>query len=100
MAMVGRVAGFTIDPAFVSNCIERLAQLGAHPGGEVERLAHTPAWEAAVEQFSDWLRAEGLDVRQDAVGNVFGVAKGRQTGPSIVSGSHIDTRLRGGKLST
>lgn len=96
--MMGRVAGFTIDPAFVSDCIERLAQFGAHPDGGVERLAYTPSWKAAVEQYSSWLRDEGLDVRQDAVGNVFGVARGREAGPSIMSGSHIDTCLRGGKL--
>jgi allantoate deiminase len=86
-----------IDPALVAQCLEELAQYGAHPEGGMQRLVYTPDWELAVARYEGWLAAEGLRVRRDAVGNVFGVAAGQEPGPSIMTGSHIDTALRGGR---
>jgi allantoate deiminase len=64
----------------------------------MRRLVYTPAWQQAVEHYCGWLEDEGLAVRRDAVGNVFGVLPGSEPGPSIMTGSHIDTAVRGGPL--
>jgi allantoate deiminase len=39
----------------------------------------------------------GLTFRQDAVGNLWGRIEGREPGPAIVSGSHIDSQCPGGR---
>lgn len=98
MSATSRPAGFVIDADFVAACIEEMAQYGPHPESGMLRLVYTPAWREAVAHYTGWLEGEGLRVRHDAVGNVFGAAQGREPGPSIVTGSHIDTALRGGKL--
>lgn len=90
------VAHVTIDRAEIAACLDEMAQFGRHPTGGMQRLVYTTAWQDAVDQYVGWLDEAGLQVRRDAVGNVFGVATGRDPGPSIVTGSHIDTALRGG----
>jgi allantoate deiminase len=97
VSATSRPAGFDIDADLVAHCINEMAQYGAYPTGGMQRLVYTRAWREAVAHYVRWLEHEGLHVRQDAVGNVFGVASGREPGPSIVTGSHIDTALRGGK---
>ena len=39
-----------------------------------------------------------LEVRVDRVGNIFGLRKGRQDLPPVMTGSHIDTVATGGRL--
>ncbi len=95
---MARRTSVDIDTQLLESCIEQMAQHGRHPEGGVQRLAYTPDWQAAVDQFSSWLAADGLEVRRDSVGNVYGVLKGEEAVPSIVTGSHIDTALRGGPL--
>jgi len=86
-----------IEPALISRCIDELAAYGPHPEGGMQRLVYTPEWEAAASHYTGWLTEAGMAVRRDAVGNLFGVAAGREPGPSILTGSHIDTALRGGR---
>ena len=43
------------------------------------------------------MQAAGLETRRDAVGNLWGVAQGSEPGPSIVSGSHVDSQAPGGQ---
>jgi len=92
------VTPLTIDRDEIAACLNEMAEIGRHPGGGMQRLVYTPAWQAAVDHYINWLGDAGLQVRRDAVGNVFGVAPGREPGPSIVTGSHIDTALRGGQF--
>ena len=74
-----------------------LAAIGATPEGGCRRLALTDE----DRQGRDWLVAEmrslGLDVRIDAIGNVVGILKGREDGPAVIMGSHIDTVGTGGR---
>src|SRR6059036_3955912 len=44
------------------------------------------------------MKKAGLEARRDAVGNLWGRADGTDKGKSIVTGSHIDTVRRGGRL--
>lgn len=61
-------------------------------GEGVNRLALNDADKEGRDLFVDHLREEGLDVRIDKIGNIFGVRKGTNPNePSVVMGSHLDT---------
>ena len=86
-----------IDPALVERLVMELAGFGAFGGTGVWRPVYTPEWVAAADCFARWCNDAGLEVDRDAVGNVWGRLRGSQPGPSIVSGSHLDTQLPGGR---
>jgi allantoate deiminase len=88
---------FGIDPAFVENYIMTLAQYGAHGETGVWRPVYSKAWFDAQEQIATWATEAGLEVSWDAVGNVWGRLEGSEGGKTIVSGSHIDSQLPGGR---
>jgi len=88
---------FGIDPAFVEDYIMTLAQHGAHGETGVWRPVYSKAWFDAQEQIAKWAQEAGLDVSWDAVGNVWGRLEGSDGGKTIVSGSHIDSQLPGGR---
>ena len=78
--------------------LDELYAIGAEPDGGAYRPLYSTAWATAVERVEQWLKDAGLKTRRDAVGNLWGRAEGRDTGKSIVTGSHIDTVRRGGRL--
>lgn len=90
-------AVISIDPGLVEQCIMSLADHGAHGETGVWRPTYSPAWAGAQETVAVWCRDIGMDVRRDAVGNVWGRFPGREGGKSIVSGSHIDSQCPGGR---
>lgn len=77
--------------------LKALAEVGAIPGGGVCRLALTDEDKAGRDMVSGWMRALGLDVTVDAIGNVIGLRPGREEGPPVMTGSHIDTVRTGGR---
>jgi allantoate deiminase len=86
-----------IDPELVERCIMTLARHGAYGETGVWRTVYSPEWAAAQETIAAWCREIGMDVRQDAVGTLWGKLPGREAGPSIVSGSHVDSQAPGGR---
>ena len=86
-----------IDPAAVEDAIVTLAQYGAHGDTGVWRTAFSPEWVDAQAQIEEWLHAAGLEVRRDAVGNVWGRLEGAEAGPVIATGSHVDSQTPGGR---
>src|SRR3954462_12059038 len=74
-----------------------LAQHGAYGETGVWRPVYTPEWVAAQETVASWCQAAGMDVRQDAVGTLWGRVAGSEGGKSIVTGSHIDSQIPGGR---
>ncbi len=76
--------------------LDELYAIGAEPGGGTYRGLYSTAWAAAGERVEGWMQNAGLETRRDAVGNIWGRAAG--DGKSIVTGSHIDTVRRGGRL--
>lgn len=86
-----------IDPALVERYVMGLAAFGAHGETGVWRTVYSPEWVGATGQYARWCEEAGLEVRHDAVGNVWGILKGSMPGKSIVSGSHIDTQRPGGR---
>jgi len=77
--------------------LDRLAEIGAGENGACCRLALTDDDKAGRDLVVDWMRELGLDVSVDAVGNILGLRKGREDGPPVMSGSHIDTVRTGGR---
>lgn len=72
-----------------------LRQFGAAGVGKgVIRPAYSPADIAAREWLAGRMQDAGLEPRFDAVGNLFGLAKGR----SLLMGSHSDSQPEGGWL--
>lgn len=76
--------------------IEALGTVGALKGGGVCRLALTDEDKAGRDLVVSWMKALGLQVSVDQMGNVLGLRDGLQKGPPVVVGSHIDTVRTGG----
>jgi beta-ureidopropionase / N-carbamoyl-L-amino-acid hydrolase len=86
-----------IDGERLSRRIAALGQVGAIPGGGVARLALTDADRQGRDLVTGWMRELGLAVTVDGIGNVVGVRQGREGGPPVMMGSHIDTVRTGGR---
>ena len=76
--------------------LDALGQAGALPGGGVNRLALTPEDKLGRDLVVGWMRELGLQVAIDPVGNITGWRAGREDGPPVMTGSHIDTVRTGG----
>ena len=87
-----------IDRALLERRLDELYAIGAQPDGGTYRGLYDDAWATAVERVERWLNEAGLKTRRDAVGNLWGRVEGTDKGKSIVTGSHIDTVRRGGRL--
>ncbi|SFC01374.1 allantoate amidohydrolase [Massilia yuzhufengensis] len=58
----------------------------------------TPAHRRTAAQLADWMRAAGMAVHVDAVGNVVGrYAAAQPEAKTLITGSHYDTVRNGGK---
>lgn len=82
----------------INQLIDWLAQYGRVDGGGVTRLLYSPSWLQAQKALQAKMEEAGLHAYFDSVGNLFGRVTG--TGrPSevILTGSHIDTVVQGGK---
>lgn len=76
-----------------------LARIGATPKGGVRRVTLTPADREGRERFAGWCREAGLEMRVDAIGNMFARRRGADdSAPPVVMGSHLDTQPNGGKF--
>lgn len=97
IAHSSHVASISIDPDIVERYVMDLAAFGAVGETGVSRTVYSPEWVGATRQYARWCEEAGLTARHDAVGNVWGRLEGRERGPSIVSGSHIDSQTPGGR---
>lgn len=73
------------------------AAIGAIEGGGVSRIALTDADRQGRDQLVRWMKALGLAVRVDRIGNIFGIRAGRTDAAPVMTGSHIDTVATGGR---
>src|SRR5712691_8093973 len=87
-----------IDASLLSRYIEALGAIGWQPQGGIVRPVYSPAWVQAREQLAEWMRAAGLEVYGDAVGNLFGRLRGSEESGTILTGSHFDTVPLGGQI--
>lgn len=86
-----------IDLTRLGARLDALAGVGAIDGGGVCRLALSAEDGAGRDLVLTWMRALGLSVSIDAIGNVVGVRAGTEPGPPVMTGSHIDTVRTGGR---
>ncbi len=85
-----------IDRDRILRYVEEIGHCGALAAGGVFRPVYSRPWAGARAQVARWMRDAGLDVREDAVGNLFGRLAGGERG-AVLTGSHIDTVDHGGK---
>jgi len=95
--MTSQVPALDISPETMSSYIERLGRCGEQPGGGLIRPQYSEAWVDAHAVLTEMMTTAGLEVHQDAVGNIFGTLQGTDDQRVILTGSHIDTVYLGGK---
>jgi allantoate deiminase len=88
--------GLAIQPAEMEQLVTDLGRIGEQPGGGIIRHVYDDAWAAARQLLAAWMGEAGLEVREDAVGNIFGRIRG-ETPRTVLTGSHIDTVVLGGR---
>src|SRR5512134_612919 len=94
-----RVDAVRVDGERLWRSLMELAGIGATPRGGVRRLALTDLDRQGRDRVVGWMREEGLDVRVDAIGNLFGRREGCDPSRApVAAGSHIDTQPSGGKF--
>ncbi len=77
--------------------LEAFNRIGALPGGGNCRLALSDEDCAGRDLLVRWMRDLDLAVTIDAIGNIFGVRRGRENLPPVMFGSHVDTVGTGGR---
>jgi len=93
----------TLDADLLLAQLQTLGRIGAdNDGGGRTRLALTDADRAGRDLLMQWLREAQLDVRIDAIGNIFGILPAADAsvddGQALMMGSHIDTVKNAGAL--
>jgi len=81
--------------------MERIATLGriSDEAGRLTRTFCSPAMRRSNRLVASWMRAAGMEVREDEIGNLIGLYRGA-TRPSkiLLLGSHLDTVRNAGKF--
>lgn len=91
-------ADLPLDPARLWRRLETLSRF-TRPDLPWTRRAFSPEFTAARAWLADEFASAGLAVHTDAAGNLIGRREGRVPGaPALVSGSHSDTVLQGGRF--
>ena len=77
--------------------LDTFNRIGALPGGGNCRLALSDEDRAGRDLLVQWMHELGLTVTIDAIGNIFGVRRGREDTAPMMFGSHVDTVGTGGR---
>ncbi len=86
-----------IDAERLWSRLSELSEIGKYEGGGVTRLSFTQEERAAKDLVASYMREAGLEVREDAIGNLIGRREGRDQGtPIVLAGSHVDSVRNGG----
>jgi beta-ureidopropionase / N-carbamoyl-L-amino-acid hydrolase len=86
-----------LDGTHLLAALDELAQIGALSGGGCARLALGDDDRIGRDLVVGWMKAAGLAVTIDAIGNVVGLRAGREEASPVMTGSHIDTVRTGGR---
>ena len=90
----------SLIPAFrrLVCCLDELGRVTDEPG-KLTRTFLSPAMRRANTRVGQWMRAAGLVVREDAVGNLIGRLDSKTPGAkTLLLGSHLDTVRDAGKF--
>src|SRR3989304_6282854 len=80
----------------LEDTFEELGRIGETPRGGLTRLALSNADKRARDQMVAWMKAAGLRVSVDQMGNIFGERPGSEPLPPVMMGSHVDSVPTGG----
>ena len=89
-----------VDGERLCRRLEELGAVGRVVRGGVEgvrRLALSEEDRRGRDRVVSWMREDGLEVRVDAVGNIFALEPGREGETPVMAGSHIDSVDGAGK---
>jgi len=78
--------------------LQKLAEFGKNPEGDVSRVGFTEADLAGRAYVISLMKDAGLEVRIDPAGNIFGLRAGSERLEPILFGSHIDSVPHGGNF--
>ncbi len=81
----------------LEDTFEELGRIGETPKGGLTRMALSDEDKRARDQMVAWMKAAGLRVSVDQMGNVFGGRPGTEPLPPVMMGSHVDSVPTGGK---
>ncbi|MEK3806745.1 Zn-dependent hydrolase [Bacillus sp. FSL H8-0547] len=86
-----------IDPLELAEKLSALFDIGKTPEGGITRFPYTDEENKAKALFQSWMEEAGLEVKEDAVGNLFGILRGTSPElPVVMTGSHLDSVPNGG----
>lgn len=89
----------TINNKRLLETIRVSATIGTTENGGLSRLALSNEDKEMRDIFTKWMQEEGLKVRIDDFGNMYGRREGRlKEAPVVAIGSHLDTQPCGGKF--
>jgi hydantoinase/carbamoylase family amidase len=92
-------ARIEIDGVRLIDRLSRLAETGSSLDSGVTRLAWSAEMTEATDLVSSWAEQAGASVHLDGALNLIAEVTGAQAGlPPIVTGSHLDTVIDGGRL--
>jgi N-carbamoyl-L-amino-acid hydrolase len=74
-----------------------MSDIGATPGGGVDRQAGTSADHATRKWFGEWLARHGFEETVDEAGNQFGTVELVPGAPYVLVGSHLDSQPLAGR---
>ena len=87
-----------IDGDRLWQSVQDMAQIGATEKGGVKRLAFSAEDRLGRDRFIDDCLELNLEIRRDAIGNIFALMKGSNPElPVVMVGSHLDSQPTGGK---
>ena len=86
-----------IDRQRLERSIADLGRIGETKNGGLTRLALSDDDRRARDLMVEWMRAAGLRVTVDRMGNIFGERAGAEPLPPVMMGSHVDSVPTGGK---
>ena len=87
-----------VDGARITAALRAFARIGYRADGGMNRLAFSRADLQARQLLLHLMQGYGLESRIDPAGTVFGRLPGRQPGPPVLLGSHLDTVPGGGRF--
>ncbi|MGO4887574.1 Zn-dependent hydrolase [Anaerobacillus sp. MEB173] len=86
-----------IDVQQFVNRLSKLAEIGKTETGGISRFPYTDEYEEVTNLFKSWIQTAGLEVREDAIGNIIAKYEGQNPDlPVVMTGSHLDTVPNGG----
>ena len=93
------VSDLRVNGKRLQRALEQMAEIGATPGGGVQRLTLSDEDKKARDLFVKWLKELDLEITVDEMGNIFGRRPGKKNDLApVMSGSHIDSQPKGGRF--